>query len=455
MTYTEVYIRDKLIKELDAIHVEVIDESDGCGGKFSCIIVSEKSEGKPLLSRHRLVNNVLQEELKIMSLNNHLASVLKFTVSAPGKVILYGDHSVVYDKSAIASSLGLRTRLYFTETPESKYVTIEVPSVALTYTCELEVLQQRVKNLPSIKWQNPDVVNHEEFLNIVDSFIKQSSNHDLSAQQCVSLTCIFYLYFGIVQSINVKSFSIKIETDLTLGAGTGSSASFAVVIAGAFIHYLRLKSNNNKTTFTEEELGIISKWAYSVEKICHGKPSGIDNTVCTYGSMVEFRKSHGMQFFSTTELELLLVNTKQPRSTKQLVGGVAALKENHNSVVELILNAMNEIAKSALDCILEISKANQESSKKHYERLGELTNINQCMLQALGVSHPKLDDICSILKRVGLCGKLTGAGGGGYAISIVPPHIKREIIQDVIEELTSKGYEAILTKLGGSGVTVH
>lgn len=64
MTYTEEHIRNKLFKELDATHVDVVDESDGCGGKFSCVIVSEKFKGKPLLQRHRLVNSVLQEELK-------------------------------------------------------------------------------------------------------------------------------------------------------------------------------------------------------------------------------------------------------------------------------------------------------------------------------------------------------------------------------------------------------
>lgn len=62
--YTEDYIRDKITKELEAPHVEVKDDSDGCGAKFSCIIVSNKFLGKPLLQRHRLVNSILEEELK-------------------------------------------------------------------------------------------------------------------------------------------------------------------------------------------------------------------------------------------------------------------------------------------------------------------------------------------------------------------------------------------------------
>lgn len=75
MVYTEEHLKTKLLKELEASHVEVVDESDGCGGKFSCVIVSKKFEGKPLLQRHRLVNSVLQEELK----NIHAFSQKTFT----------------------------------------------------------------------------------------------------------------------------------------------------------------------------------------------------------------------------------------------------------------------------------------------------------------------------------------------------------------------------------------
>lgn len=64
MPITEEHIRSKLQKELEAAYVEVIDHSDGCGEKFSCLVVSDKFKGKPLLQRHRLVNNILQEELK-------------------------------------------------------------------------------------------------------------------------------------------------------------------------------------------------------------------------------------------------------------------------------------------------------------------------------------------------------------------------------------------------------
>ncbi|XP_037088494.1 bolA-like protein 2 [Pollicipes pollicipes] len=64
MPYTESYIKEKLTSGLEALHVEVLDESDGCGGKFSVVVVSKQFEGKPLLARHRLVNSLLSKELK-------------------------------------------------------------------------------------------------------------------------------------------------------------------------------------------------------------------------------------------------------------------------------------------------------------------------------------------------------------------------------------------------------
>jgi len=62
--YTEEYLKGKLKEELEADFVEVVDQSDGCGGKFEALIVSSKFEGKKLLARHRLVNAALAEELK-------------------------------------------------------------------------------------------------------------------------------------------------------------------------------------------------------------------------------------------------------------------------------------------------------------------------------------------------------------------------------------------------------
>ncbi|KAA0188851.1 Transcriptional regulator BolA [Fasciolopsis buskii] len=55
-------VRSKL-KTLDPVHLEVEDFSDGCGKKFRLLIVSDAFDGRPLLERHRMVNNALAEEM--------------------------------------------------------------------------------------------------------------------------------------------------------------------------------------------------------------------------------------------------------------------------------------------------------------------------------------------------------------------------------------------------------
>lgn len=64
--YTKEYLQEKLEKELEATHVDIEDISDGCGAKFNAVIVTPKFEGKGLLERHRMVNTILSEELKVI-----------------------------------------------------------------------------------------------------------------------------------------------------------------------------------------------------------------------------------------------------------------------------------------------------------------------------------------------------------------------------------------------------
>lgn len=389
-----------------------------------------------------------------MSQPSDTTTGLSFSVSAPGKVILFGEHSVVHNKLAIAASLGLRTYLHFKECSASDNIRIEIPTVTLTHCIDFKVLQQSLRTDLKCIIDGPDILDHVEVVTKVQKFINENSTAKFNDQQLTSLTGILYLLSGILHSVdNLKPFTIKIETDLSLGAGTGSSASFAVTVAAAFVYYKHLKLVHTKlAAFSEEDKSLISKWAYCIEKICHGLPSGIDNTICTYGSMVKFRKSEGMQLVPTCEFQLLLVNTKVARSTKQILNNVMVLMQNHTAITDSILITMDLIAESAVRFISEIG--HDMNNSVLYQRLGELTDLNQCMLQSLGASHPAINRICTLLQRASLNGKLTGAGGGGYVITIIPPHLSKNVLNDIIEQLNSEGFETVLTKLGGLGVSI-
>jgi mevalonate kinase len=87
--------------------------------------------------------------------------------------------------------------------------------------------------------------------------------------------------------------------------------------------------------------------------------------------------------------------------------------------------------------------------------LQELVDMNQALLNVLGVSHPSLDRICRTVSKCGLHAKLTGAGGGGYAFILLPVCSSQQTkVQEVKEKLQRKGFVSTETELGSAGVTV-
>jgi len=81
--------------------------------------------------------------------------------------------------------------------------------------------------------------------------------------------------------------------------------------------------------------------------------------------------------------------------------------------------------------------------------------MNQGLLNALDVSHPKLEMICAMAWIHSYAGKLTGAGGGGYAYILLPPNTEDESIKFFSQQLEEKGFHVTTTSLGGSGVKIE
>lgn len=101
---------------------------------------------------------------------------------------------------------------------------------------------------------------------------------DVNGSKLTSLKTVFYLFGAIASNVinELKSIHIRVSTELNIGAGTGSSASFSVCLAAAFFQYVKIKQELPLTEqFSEKELGVISNWAFCAEKIIHGLPSGV------------------------------------------------------------------------------------------------------------------------------------------------------------------------------------
>ncbi|EFA05256.2 mevalonate kinase [Tribolium castaneum] len=393
----------------------------------------------------------------------------KIRVSAPGKVILHGEHSVVYDKLAVAASLGLRTRLEYCE--EGAGLRVEFGDLGLTQCYNFKDVHQLLSTQipltqPTAYYNltHPELLDHDKITEIVEKFVDLNRHEPKQRQALVSF---FYLFFAIVGSTDSNlsdGFKLAVRSDLTVGAGTGSSASFAVAIAAFLLHFVKVKKFKSKNlyksldlnvdnlqNFDTTELDLVSKWAFQSERIIHGTPSGVDNTICTFGGLVSFRKGTRPQKITlSSKITLILIDTNTPRDTKTLVGKVATKRAKYRPIIDAILDAMDHTTISALDYFQKMETS--DVSGETYDALGELADLNQNLLRCLGVSHPKLDQACEILATFGLHCKLTGAGGGGCAICVVPPSVKG--VEKAITELKLNGFGAVLTDLGGCGVRV-
>ncbi|XP_059054838.1 uncharacterized protein LOC131848895 [Achroia grisella] len=398
------------------------------------------------------------------------------SVSAPGKVILHGEHSVVYGKTAIAVSLGLRSSIVVKEVHNNgdPTVNIHLPCVDLQETLPLKPMVQALFNpqlSPNItgkfSWRLPDKLNHDKHLRKVEDLLHIiKPNFDtLQNNQKNSLRSFLYLFSGIYGSTHlpVKSMNISMGSELTIGAGTGSSASFAVCLAGALIRLMKLKSASydsyydQSDDFSMTEKEIISEWAFNCERIMHGSPSGIDNATCTFGSMVSFKKGGKPRVLNIRlNLRVLLVDSRVSRETRSLVVRVAALRQRNMAAVDHIMEACDHLAHTATQVLEKISSGKCESdTESDYQHLAELWEMNHCLLAALGVSHPALETIRAAARERALACKLTGAGGGGYAMVLIPPSTPRSIVDSLAGQLLEHGFRVTETRLGGPGITLE
>lgn len=253
-----------------------------------------------------------------------------------------------------------------------------------------------------------------------------------------------------------------LRSTLPVGGGLGSSASISVCLAAALLLQIRTLSGPHPDQPADEgrlQIERINRWAFVGEMCIHGNPSGVDNTVATQGKAVVFQRADYTKppnvepLWNFPELPLLLVDTNQPKSTAAEVAKVALLKKQHPEITESILNAIDKVTESAARLIGDEDFDPEELSS--LEKLGKLMTINHGLLVALGVSHPRLDRIRELVDHEGIgWTKLTGAGGGGCAITLLKPDITVERMKRLEKTLADEGYGKHETTLGCDGVGV-
>lgn len=279
-------------------------------------------------------------------------------------------------------------------------------------------------------------------------------------------SCFLYLFLSL-SSANAHPCIYTLRSTIPIGQGLGSSASISVCISTALLLQCRALAGphpDQMSRESEEQLERINRWAFVGELLIHGNPSGVDNTVATNGRAVLFQRRDYAKPPSVEilrdfpELPLLLVDTCQPKSTAAEVAKVGRLKETHPAVTGHILDAIHQITKSAHELIS--SDDFDSSNPAAAQHLGELMAVNHGLLVSLGVSHPKLERLRYLVNESGLgWTKLTGAGGGGCAITLLKQQTQEangeaSALHALEQQLEDEGFEKYETTLGGDGVGI-
>ncbi|KAL2197427.1 mevalonate kinase like protein [Corynascus similis CBS 632.67] len=390
-----------------------------------------------------------------------------FMVSAPGKVIVFGEHAVVHGKAAIAAAISLRSYLLVTTLSKSKRtVTLKFPDIDFDHYWNIDELPWATFQQPSKKKYYYSLVTEldPELVAAIQPLVADvSPDKPANIRKVHQNSAGAFLYMFL--SLGSQSFpgcQYTLRSTIPIGAGLGSSATIAVCMSAALLLQLRTLAGPHPDQPADEartQIERINRWAYVYEMFIHGNPSGVDNTVATQGKAVVFQRTdYGKPpsvrpLWDFPELPLLLVDSKVPKSTAHEVAKVGRLRNTHPKIVGSILDAIDKVTEASADVLTEVGFDTQ--SEADLARVGELMTINHGLLVSLGVSHPRLERVRELVDHQGIgWTKLTGAGGGGCCITLLKPGVERAKLDRLEEQLDDEQFEKFETTLGGDGVGV-
>lgn len=295
---------------------------------------------------------------------------MKSIASAPGKVILFGEHFVVHGLKAILCSIDKRIK-----------VTTEVIE-----DDEIIIISNMGKIQIDLKNQNQETKSaFKPFLHIAKKMMKEF-NHK-------------------------KGLQITIESNIPSGVGLGSSSACCVAAAASI-----------SGIFTKLSREKILELAIEAERTVFKNVSGADTTICTYGGIIEYDRESGFKKLDlNSNLNLVIANSMQTHSTNKVVSKVQKFKEENSELFLKLCEKESELIKNV----------HQALSDNDYELLGKSMLENQNLLETIGVSNEKLSSMIEIANKTSYGSKLTGAGGGGCIISLTDENKIEETIKNL------------------------
>ena len=321
----------------------------------------------------------------------------KSKASAPAKVILFGEHFVVYGNPAILASITRRIAVDARMINENRVIIRSDMGLAGEYT--------------------------DSIYRTIEGGIEAKATLD-------PLHCAIR---QVLSSRNKKTgIEINISSSVPPGIGLGSSAAACVATVAAVSLLFQKKLSKQK----------ICQMAIESERLIHKTSSGADCYVSTFGGLILYSKAKFKKVQAKGPLALVIASTGVRHSTGDLVAGVKKFKDRNESLFESMMKQAASICTLAQGAI----------ASGRRDRIGELMNENQAILRQLGVSHYKADDLIDICCKAGALGaKITGAGGGGAVIALAASMQDGEKIASRVK---AAGYESFEVEIDLKGLAL-
>jgi mevalonate kinase len=329
--------------------------------------------------------------------------------AAPGKMILFGEHFVVYGYPSLIASIDKFFKVKMDFTPSTSHEIKIKSNLGFSAT---------IRN-SALYFPAGQDTTYNEIIKKLHSVIQ-------------------YLMKNVGIGVRSKSnILISLDSEIPLGGGLGSSSAFCVALTGALYHILENVVNKEKICYE----------SINAEKILNRGTSGADCSICTFGGLGRFDRLNGFKRISADfgNYRFLIINSGVSHDTFSMVEKVAKLRYNFP-------NDFNNL------CIKYGDIYNQVTSllgHKDLEQIGELFNRNHELLDRLSLSSPILNKIINICNSEGSLGtKITGAGGGGSVLSFLHKD-DLSVIKNILKRLEILNLKYFFAKIDPEGLRIN
>lgn len=321
------------------------------------------------------------------------------TISAPGKLMLLGEHAVIYGRPCLVTAIDWRI-----------WVTVE--------GMQDDLVHLSAPSLGAEEWEVP-MAEME------------------TAQPPAGLRFLYAVVQLVAQHYGLP-YGLRISTrsDLSNELGLGSSAAVTIAAAAALSELLRLG-------LSKDELFSLG---YEAVRAVQGVGSGFDLAASLYGGTLYFRRAlqgarHGPEIMPlrADPLPLIVGYSGAKGDTVSLVRFVAQRRKRQPELIEEIFDGMARLVEEGREALLA----------EDWPRLGRMMSLSQSLLEMLGVSTPQLSQLVRVAEEAGAYGaKLSGAGGGDCMIALVDEGRRDEVVRAI----EGVGGKVIPVRTGAEGV---